>query len=304
VGGFWRSVPGTVLIVVLIALIVGIGAVGIQVHRVTHPPREVPHALTVTSSLVSIEEVGFRSPDGVDLSGWLLRGQPEHSAVLLAHDAGSSKASLLGLALPLQKAGYNVLLFDFRGHGGSGGDVCTLGLHEKRDVLGAVDFITTLRGVDARGIGVFGIGMGAHAAVLAAADRPAIKVLALDALYPDVSYPLVRRAYAGWGFGVRWLGFLPRWIFDLLNRTTISAERADTVLPRLAGRSFLLIAPASDGELLAATKRLYDAIPESREAERNLITVPASLGSDLSGEEAEKYYKKVVRFFQDRFARP
>jgi len=60
--------------------------------------------------------------------------------------------------------------------------------------------------------------MGAFAAVLAARDRPALRVLVLDGLYPDVGYPLVRRAFDGWEVGVEHLAFLPRAIFSWSNR--------------------------------------------------------------------------------------
>ena len=90
---------------------------------------------------------------------------------------------MLTLGIALQKGGFTVLAFDFRGHGASGGTGSTLGLDEKRDVIGALDYLAA-SGVEARRIGVYGVGMGAHAAVLAAADRPSASVLVLSGLYP------------------------------------------------------------------------------------------------------------------------
>src|SRR4029453_354334 len=94
-----------------------------------------------------------------------------------------------------------------RGPGASGGTASTLGVDEKRDVIGAVDYLADLEGIDHRKVGAYGVGQGAHAAVLAAADRPALKALVLDGLYPDASYPLVRSAFEGWDFGERRLAF-------------------------------------------------------------------------------------------------
>ena len=36
---FWKSLPGAVLVVVLVGAVVGTCALGYEVQRVTHPPR-------------------------------------------------------------------------------------------------------------------------------------------------------------------------------------------------------------------------------------------------------------------------
>ena len=125
----------------------------------------------------------------------ILEGDPLRPFIVVCHELGASKASVVDLGILLQKEGFNVLLFDFRGHGGSEGDVSGLGGQEKRDVLGAIDFLQKGRGVEARHIGLYGVGMGAHAAVLAAVERPALRVLVLDGLYPDPVFALTGAAY-------------------------------------------------------------------------------------------------------------
>ncbi len=301
---FWRSLPGTVLIVVIVAALAATGAIGVQVYRVTHPPRETDDIGDLGALLSHVEEVHFRSADGLDLAGWLVRGTPGGQPVVLCHDLGAGKGSLVNLAIALQQAGFTALAIDFRAHGKSAGDASTLGVNEKRDVLGAIDYVAALKDVDARRIGLYGVGLGAHAAVLAAPDRPAVRVVVLDGLYPDPGYPLARKVYAGWGFGVRYLGALPSLAFRAMLRPEGGAQAASVLLPRLASRDLLLVAPAGDTALSAEMQKLYASVPEQREVDANLVVLPSTRTSHLYGDELDRYNRRITEFFQQRLATP
>jgi len=285
--------------VLLLGMGVAVGAVGVQVHRLTHPAR-VSKSTSVASDLVRIEEVAFSSADGIPLRGWSIAGTPGAPGIVLCHDLGGSKDAMLDLGIALQSAGFTVLAFDFRGHGESGGAGSTLGVEEKRDVLGALDYLAGVKGVDGRRLGLYGVGMGAQAAVRAAADRGSATVLVLDGLYPDVGWEVQRAVYSRWRFSMGRMGFLPRSVFDVLHFDTRGEASASAVLPTLRGRHLLLVAPADDALLTAEMKRMYDAIPEQKDADGNLITLPAGSGGDLYGEDLTRYRARVLGFFKER----
>jgi pimeloyl-ACP methyl ester carboxylesterase len=299
---FWKSLHGAGLIVLLLVLTVSVGAVGLRVYRVTHPPRSIEALGELSTALVEIEEVRFRSADGVDLGGWLLEGRPDFPPLVLCHDLGAGKSSLINLALLLQGEGHTVLLFDFRGHGESGGHGSGLGIDEKRDVVGAIDFLAARRREEDGPplVGVYGVGMGAHAAVLAAEDRNEVRVLVLDGLYPDAGHHLVRQVFGRWEFGVDNLGFLPRGMFSLFRRGSTDGQSAAAVLPRLLGRDLLLVAPAGNTSVLNEMQRLYETIPDQQDADGNLITLPSSGGGQLYGEDSRIYNARVAGFFSSR----
>ena len=279
---------------------------GIQVYRVTHPPRQPEMALNLGVALAKADAVRFSSTDGVELVGLLFHGPAKSAPVVLCHDLGESKNAVMNIAIALNKAGLTVLAFDFRGHGGSGGSVSTLGVQESRDVIGAVDFVAGLSkdDVDARRIGVFGAGMGAHAAVLAAAERPAVRVLVLDGLWPNARFTLVHHEFADWSWGERHLGAIPAALFPLIAGTSIDSGRAADILPALAGRDLLLVAPAGDSRLDTSMKAMYATLPERRDSERNLITLPATRASGLGADDLARYHERVVSFFVSRLVRP
>jgi dipeptidyl aminopeptidase/acylaminoacyl peptidase len=86
------------------------------------------------------EEVTFASREGnVELSGWLIPGSPEQPYVIFVHGLDSERSAdgAVELASRLVGHGYNVLLFDLRGHGRSGGERISGGYFEREDVLGA-----------------------------------------------------------------------------------------------------------------------------------------------------------------------
>ena len=277
---------------------------GAQIYKVAHPLRQSGRAQDLGAELAKAEDVTFKSTDGVTLRGWLLRGAPKAGPVVVCHDLGESKTAVMNIAIALNEAGLTVLAFDFRGHGASGGDGSTLGLNEVRDVLGAVDFVASLpKGdVDAGRIGIYGAGMGAHAGALAAAERPSVKVLVLDGLWPDAGFTLVHRVFEGWPWGERNLRFVPAALFPWIAGASIDGARAADVLPGLGGRDLLLVSPAGDLRLDESMKAMYATLPERRDSERNLITLPATRASGLGADDLERYHERVVAFFRSRLS--
>src|SRR5262245_32342792 len=268
---FVKSVPGALTLVLVLGALLAFTVVGIQVHRITLPERQPDLPLNLGASLAKAEDVTFQASDRTTLSGWLFKGAPGRPAIVLAHDLGESKNSLLSLAVVLNQSGFTVLAFDFRGHGASGGSGSTLGLDESRDVIGAVDYLAALPPgqVDTRRIGVYGTGMGAHASVLAAAERASMRVLVLDGLWPDARWTLVRRTFEDWPWATDHLGALPSVAFAMLSGASVTSGRAEDVLPALGTRDVLLVASASNDRLAQELKAMYDTLPETREAERH-----------------------------------
>jgi hypothetical protein len=51
-------------------------------------------------------------------------------------------------------------------------------------------------------------------------------------------------------------------------------------------------------------KAMYATLPERRDSERNLITLPATRASGLDAAELVRYHERVVDFFTSRLGRP
>ena len=134
------------------------------------------------------EDVEFLSRKGdVTLEGWYLPSPCCGPSLILVHGISAIRSSRQAteMAAHLVEVCFNVLLFDLRAHGSSGGDRITGGIDEAEDVLGAYDYMRS-RGADPHQIGVLGRSMGAGAATLAAVAEPDIRALVLDGTYAEV----------------------------------------------------------------------------------------------------------------------
>lgn len=110
----------------------------------------------------------FHSATNIELEGWYVPCSEAKGLVLALHGYGSSKSSMLDETEALHRLGYAVFLVDFRGHGGSSGNVTSIGYYEAEDVRVSVMYA---RKTFATGLPVvlYGKSMGAAAIMRAAA---------------------------------------------------------------------------------------------------------------------------------------
>ena len=136
---------------------------------------------------LSYESVTFKARDGVSLSGWLINGGKakviiqSHFGVQCSRSGYRPKVQgmikmwdrdieFLNQAKYLAEAGYSVLMYDMRNHGESDAGTSpwiTWGPEESKDVIAAVDFISSRPEYENAGIGLLSICMGTSATALA-----------------------------------------------------------------------------------------------------------------------------------------
>ncbi len=124
--------------------------------------------------------VTFPSTDGITLHGLAIERDKPVGTIVLCHGYRGSKESLYGFADMFPT--YNLLYFDFRGHGDSEGDYVTIGDLESRDVEGAVAFAK--KQTPEKPVVILGVSMGASAALKALERNPKL----CDAIVLDSPY--------------------------------------------------------------------------------------------------------------------
>lgn len=79
---------------------------------------------------LKFENARFHSADGTPLDGWWItkRGATAKGTVVFSHGNAGSMGHHLGFVAWLAEAGYNVLMYDYRGFGKSGGSVDRRGM--------------------------------------------------------------------------------------------------------------------------------------------------------------------------------
>ncbi len=179
-----RRKIATVLAVILILVISII--VGISYNAaltLTNPTRDRidtdpgEHGLNYT-------EIDFESADGLHLEGWLINGSGirANHTIILCHGYGANKEQMLPYAEFLEQYGFSTFLFDFRAHGESEGDQCTISHREVKDALGAIKYLKS-KGIQS--LGMLGLSMGAATAVGTAAGCDEVVAVVADSCFSN-----------------------------------------------------------------------------------------------------------------------
>ncbi len=293
---FLSSALGKLIIAVLVISFMILIFFGYQIYHLSSARKQIG-TIDPSDFFIFYEEVYLKSTDGISLTGWFLPGQKKGPVLVLCHELGSSRLSLLSLAIALQKDGYNVFLFDFRNSGESRGKMSSFGILEARDVIGAIDYLVTRTDIDVKRMGILGVGMGAYSAVLAAHERKNIKALALDSIYPDIKFYFARHMFNDSAFGKNFLTFIPLFLYSAYFRINPSSNRSSDILGTLSNRDILLLVEMGDRKLVDVHKEIYLSLKETRDSEKNLLEMEQTLVSSLYGVQKKKYEDEVIQFF-------
>ncbi|GAC1405565.1 MAG: alpha/beta hydrolase [Ktedonobacteraceae bacterium] len=125
------------------------------------------------------EEITFLPLHGDhQVSGWYIPHPEATATVLVCPGYRGRRSDVLGMSGQLWKAGYNVLAFEYYGHGTIVGKPVTLGYREINDFLGAVAYAKQRAPQNV--LGAVGYSMGASIAIMATARTPGIQALVAD----------------------------------------------------------------------------------------------------------------------------
>jgi dipeptidyl aminopeptidase/acylaminoacyl peptidase len=148
----------------------------------------VPIENTPSDFALDYVDVSFPSRDGLVLRGWWLESGDGNPVIVVVHGSEGNRAHpaerMLGITKDLVSHGYNILMFDMRGHGESEGQHISAGYYERNDLLGAIDYIRQ-RDTESK-IGVLGFSMGAATSLMAAAESEEIDAVVADCAYADI----------------------------------------------------------------------------------------------------------------------
>ncbi len=121
-----------------------------------------------TAGQTDANTIYLTTKDNLKLQGWYLKTDSvAKGTVIMFHGHGGTKSGVYNESAAFRQMGFNVLMMDFRAHGSSEGNTCTIGYYEGEDVKLAFDFI---KGQGEKNIVLWGISMGA-AAITKAVDE-------------------------------------------------------------------------------------------------------------------------------------
>ncbi|MEO6454803.1 MAG: alpha/beta hydrolase [Ginsengibacter sp.] len=121
----------------------------------------------------------IRLQSNKEIECWFIKAGISKGTVIMFYGYGGEKSSLLDKASIFKNLGYNTLLVDFMGAGGSEGNQTTIGFKEAREVETCVNFIKR-RGET--NIILFGTSLGATAIMKALNENkePAVRAIIIE----------------------------------------------------------------------------------------------------------------------------
>jgi len=249
---------------------------------------------------ISYKEVEFWSRGGVELNGWWLPTW-SRKCVILVHGGlkhrGDASIGTIQLAERLVESGYNVLMFDLRGHGDSGGEWKTAGYEEAWDVKAAFNWVVANKGILPENIVLWGFSMGAAASIEAASQDPRISIIISDSCWAEFS-DIMR---------LRWDGkrFFESFRNVLLQRFLLGDMKAVDPIKVVGDVSawILFIHGREDMTIpLTHAEELYKVAERHHPGKNRILVVESASHVGAHRQDPEKYLDEALRFIEEKGA--
>ena len=294
------SVLYILLIVLGAALLLCLGTVLFCMHaakRVLHPvSKRKPLDAWPDQFGLPYENVYFKTEDKVQLRGWFIPSEPySNKTIILMHGWGMNRADILKNTYFLRDLGFNLLYFDFRALGESGGKTSSIGYLELKDVTAAVRFLQETRPQFCEKIGLYGLSMGGMVAICEAARNPEIACVVAEA-----SYYSFRRVVSRWAWvhhRVPYFPLIPIILHYIHRYLGVNPERYSPKynIPRISPRPVFIIHGRYDNLVPAAqAKLLFKKAGEPKE----IWLVPGAKHNKCAEVGGFEYKQRLADFFR------
>ncbi len=281
----WGLLVSLGLVIGLLAIAYGSLAV-YKANQYTTTPRQDTSSIVPPNDGLTYQDVTFPSAknDGVMLSGWFVPNPSSHRVLILVHGRYANRMQMEPLVKPLWSRGYNVLLFDLRGHGTSTYVKSTYGIREQWDVIGAARYAEK-QGFAPESIGVIGWSLGGASALMAMDHSRDFAAMVADSAYAN-SDPLLARNPLRPG-----LALAMNWV----ERVNLSRVNPADSIRDLHGRGVMLIHGESDQTVPMSQERLLEQAGGSSVRETWIAPGAGHVGAYAA--HPDEYIQRVAAFF-------
>ena len=242
---------------------------------------------------LAYEDVTLTTSDGLKLAAWHIPNETGRGTVIYCHGHLNHRGQMLDQAAFLHEHGFGGVLFDFRRHGDSEGDLTTFGYYEWRDVQAALRYAIDNRG-EGEPVILWGVSMGAATALLTAAEESGIDAVIAESSFYAASETLRSDLKRMFGLPTVPFGFLTGTITELRVGIEIDSLDIGRAAPGLRDVYVLLVGGTADRRMpLSNNERLYELIPGTK---KDMLVVDGATHGDIWEMGREVYGDKILQF--------
>jgi fermentation-respiration switch protein FrsA (DUF1100 family) len=256
-----------------------------------------PHNQTIQqpTTTLPVQTLSIQTSRGNHLAAWYVvhpKATATHAALLM-HGAGSNRLQMLQRAQLLYNLGYNVLMFDFQGHGESLGQYVTYGYLESQDATSAFDYLKQLN--PQAKLLVIGVSLGGASALLSPVIRQQADALVLESVYSDLPTAIFNRLQVRLGKAASLAYPLLAWQLPL----RLGFKAADLSPLRELGKVKMPVMIMNGAIDTYTSVQEAQSMYQALQAPKKLIIVPNAGHLDLYAYNSSLYEPQLKAFLQE-----
>jgi len=282
-----------VFLTILTLLILASGAI---FYSIIHPEKTL-EVISPSDYHMYASDFTWEGANGDVLQGFYIRGSNQAPLIVLCHGYDTNQTEILSLASRLKDYGYNIFLYNNRGHGLSGYHLSSLGLYESIDLKNAIEKLVQKPEIDFRRVGIYGTSLGAYSALTASQGNPNIRALVLDSIYRNIDAFIEMKVKKILGFKTGFISSIVSFFYNIYFGVS-PAIVSEEFRPEDFQDKHILFITGSDqrsAALAKETRHLYSTlICENKE----IVNLSGSRESLLYGEDKYKYDQDILSYFK------
>lgn len=288
----WYAKLAIVILALAIFVLLSAGAIsGYLVYRMVNPARS--HSdIDLQNFPGHPQKLNFTVSGEGPRDGWFFPGLKSAPTVVLCPAYESSRGEVLTMASALQEQQYNVLVFDFSAHGSSGGR-STLGLQEVAELRAAIDAVANRGDVDVNRFGLWGVNLGAYAALSEATNDRRVRAIAVESPYIHPNVMIAMQVGRSGLASVPFITRFSRMIFGWMNPQFRNVTPLNMRISKMSGVAQLYLESPDEPLLAASTSELFRISPPPHE----LVVLQHGNYAGMLDDEKRNYENRIVSFF-------
>ncbi len=293
------------MIVLIIFLVLDVFFIGYLAYRYVNPrvrKYELTKKISIQEDHLDIktlfslhaEEFYIASDYGYKLHGYVYKNQRSHKVIVFSHGITWSLWGSMKYVVDFYNLGFNIILFDHRAHGKSGGKKCTYGLYEKYDLKKICDYAFERFGKDII-IGVHGESLGAVIALQHAEIDKRTSFLIADSAFSDLRL-LFKKNFER-------LHLVPLFFMPVINffmKITANLPIKKVSLKKsIRNIDIPILFVHGKRDFMVPYSMSIDLYNEKSKGKRDLLLVEKGKHADSFKVNKQKYFEKCKRFLSE-----